>query len=384
LACIGYRTVGPVFFRSENKNAAQKVHLKKGGKPAEFYTENTLSAGPSEDHNEELLDDGMTYLTDETRESASLTLRNALALPIDECALAYLMNCYTPDSSFDYLVDISISCSSSPALSEAIASAAFAALYTERHEKGLLRSARMHCTEALGQINRALLSDATAALDSTLIAVLLLTLFEACFHAGPESGTPKTWTTHNMGALSLLRLRGQAQFETLLGRRLFTQVAANMGASCVQMHTLVPEDLIVLHGQASIGSGMQGLGLQIGLLLDRMAEVRATPASQCMTPEQGEAFIAQLFELDNDVAYLLAMTSDEWHADPHPMQIVRWRSALQMMRFATRADSLDDGHPDELCRHHLLRRRRLLCHCKSCVLRHPREHRPLSGWQWPL
>jgi hypothetical protein len=85
----------------------------------------------------------------------------------------------------------------------------------------VMRKARVAYGSALEETNRALMSHETAVKDSTLVAVILLGMYEGTVYT--DKSSIARWSKHVSGAYTLFMLRGKSQFETELGRQIFLQ-----------------------------------------------------------------------------------------------------------------------------------------------------------------
>jgi hypothetical protein len=109
--------------------------------------------------------------------------------------------------------------------------------------------ARQSYINALQLTNAALQSKEMATKDVTLLAVLLLDLFEKITKTTPRSY--ESWTKHINGALALSNLRGTDQFRTTLGIRMFVQLTSTILISCVQRDVQPPAEFTTLRNLAS-------------------------------------------------------------------------------------------------------------------------------------
>lgn len=97
---------------------------------------------------------------------------------------------------------------------------------------------------ALSLLNNALKSPDSARKDSTLMAVLLLDLFEKITNNNPRS--TDSWMSHVNGALTLVKLRDSRQFRTRIGHRLSVRLSTNLLISCVAANSPAPSALVKL------------------------------------------------------------------------------------------------------------------------------------------
>ncbi len=90
----------------------------------------------------------------------------------------------------------------------------------------------------------ALKTPESATSDSTLLAVLLLDLYEKITNSNPRSSD--LWMSHVKGALALVRLRDVTQFRDYIGLRLSVRLSINAVISCVAANPPVPAALTKL------------------------------------------------------------------------------------------------------------------------------------------
>jgi hypothetical protein len=163
---------------------------------------------------------------------------------VEDTAVAHLMSCFIPGSHFNYLLWMYGQAGTDCPLVATIHAASMAYLSRELKQSGVTESARRLYAKALMVTNRALADPHTAVSDSTLISVLLLSLFEALVWTYPR--TPESWATHTQGALEIVKLRGTHQLNSLVGRQLFLQVTNIVCVNSLQRRSKVPQDLIDL------------------------------------------------------------------------------------------------------------------------------------------
>lgn len=113
-----------------------------------------------------------------------------------------------------------------------------------------LATARERYVSALHMTNKALQSPELAAKDTTLLASLLLDLFEKTTNG--EQRHAQSWTGHVNGALALVRLRGLEQFQDPSTLRALVRLSTNLLISCVASDAPVPDELNALRAYAGI------------------------------------------------------------------------------------------------------------------------------------
>lgn len=117
------------------------------------------------------------------------------------------------------------------------------------HAPELLKNARLQYAKALQLTNTALRSPTQARKDSTLLSVMILSIFEAV--TGCTQRSIKAWADHINGAAALVKLRGLEQLRTSGGRRMFIQVTTSLLINCIQRCVPVPTHIMELRAEAS-------------------------------------------------------------------------------------------------------------------------------------
>lgn len=113
----------------------------------------------------------------------------------------------------------------------------------------LMREARRGYSIALQLVNTALRSQVDVRKDSTLLAVMILSIFETV--TGFNHRSLHAWAEHINGAAALVKLRGREQLRSRKGLRLFNRVAASLLMSCVHQELAIPANILELRTEAS-------------------------------------------------------------------------------------------------------------------------------------
>lgn len=223
-------------------------------------------------------------------------------------AITYFLTSFLEASHFDYLPPIYLQSTQSSPLAVATQCVATASLASDWRDSRVMNEARKQYSQALTLINAALRSPAEAVKDSTLISVLLLALFETLAFEGRHS--PDDWTAHTLGAAAIIRLRGKAQFDTHLGRRLFLQVATNIRVSHGQQKKHVPEDFRQLEKEAWSNMDRSNPVIRLSALTDAFVNLRAD--LQFLSPRDPVAVIERCEEVNRQAVALLENLPSEY------------------------------------------------------------------------
>ncbi|KAF2141546.1 uncharacterized protein K452DRAFT_250230 [Aplosporella prunicola CBS 121167] len=190
---------------------------------------------------------------------------------------------------------------------------AFARLATQRY------------TDAIHATNGALRDAAVATRDSSLLAVIILGLFESL--TGRTKASLQAWEQHIKGASALVSLRGKRQLETAVGRRMFMQITSSLLISCIQRDIPFPApikrlmDLASEEGQLERSHPFYRLREIMVQVADFRAEwLNASPsASNTTTPLDPHTTITRALHLDGLILSLIASLPPSFAYTTHPV-----------------------------------------------------------------
>lgn len=227
------------------------------------------------------------------------------------------MSSYVQASPFNYLPDVfnTLTSTAEDAVSPGILAASFASFSLYASSGELMDYARTHYSKALVRTNVALASPRTAILDSSLISVLLLGLYEAIAFSGRRS--PASWTAHTLGAVELIRLRGTRQLGTELGKQLFLQTCNNIRSSCIQRAVPVPGEFLRLYERAEPFLYPRTPNVKIGPLLDKVANFKAR-VLKGLSAQSRPGVIYEALRLDEEARVLTDMLPESWSYKVRP------------------------------------------------------------------
>ncbi|KAF4632702.1 hypothetical protein G7Y89_g5424 [Cudoniella acicularis] len=297
--CFGYRNIPLLLFKDESDTTARKVQWERNGV---LYP----SFPPDQRPEHELLPVTNFNTLDITSSPPC-----SLAPSYEDLAVGYFMSRYIPGSPFEYLPEIYNTAASNAqdAVSSTVLAASFASLSLHVNSSKLMKSARIHYSKALAQTNAALASSNMAVLDNSLLSVLLLGFYEAIAFSSRPS--PASWTTHTLGAVQLIRLRGTKQLGTNLGKRLFLQTCNNIRSSCVQRGVAVPDEFLQLYEQAKPFLGPSTPNIRLGPLIDKIADLKAR-IRQVLPVQSLPGIIHEALQLEEEARMLEDMLPDSW------------------------------------------------------------------------
>ena len=111
----------------------------------------------------------------------------------------------------------------------------------------LLLEAKKQYVSAVRCVNTALKTASDVTKDSTLLAVMVLGIYEIL--AGQSDTSLVAWAAHLKGAAALLKIRGPEQLKKPSGRRLYGQITAGLATSCMQQEVELPDHILELRDE---------------------------------------------------------------------------------------------------------------------------------------
>ena len=175
----------------------------------------------------------------------------------------------------------------------------------------LLNASRYEYTKAIRPINSALANPTNAIKDSTLLAVNLLGLYEIL--TGQNQRSMEAWAEHARGAATLIKLCGQEQFSTPLGRRIFVQATINMVTSCLQRGIRLPEHVVEMtETLAELTDGMNP-GVDVLLIMLKLNQFRCDIKDRSINDLQ--TIVDRAIHLDEGLAVVCDSHPSEWRYD---------------------------------------------------------------------
>lgn len=204
--------------------------------------------------------------------------------PASLAAYSHVMpTVYRQDSSFSAL----------PKIIEAIG---LAAISNVKQAPGLMVVAGQKYAKVLRAITASVQDSKEASTDQTLIAVMLLGLFENVTCSNPES--MRSWVNHVNGATAIARLRGTDQLRTKVGRKIFENLLLQILIDCLQRRLIVPPDIIELAEIAAEGENNETVPeQQLFQIIGRLCTLRAT-LDRASNSDIGVVTLANLVDSD--------------------------------------------------------------------------------------
>lgn len=167
--------------------------------------------------------------------------------------------------------------------------------------------ARKTYLSAIKLVNSALQNPTTLSSDSTLLAVLLLDLFEKITNSNPKSSI--AWMSHVNGGLALIKLRDSIHLQTYIGRRLSFRLSTSLLISCVAANAPVPPALKSLRAELESHVNIEDPKWKLTGLSIKTADFRAEVQNGSLS---GVDIILEAKKLDNELSSLSANMPKTW------------------------------------------------------------------------
>ena len=238
----------------------------------------------------------------------------SLIQPVEARALSFFLSKYILGSNFAYLASFYNSYSDrEEQLSASIEAVGLVSLSNELGSLELSERARKRYVHAIQATNQVLQDVVMAKKDSTLIAVLLLSLFEVMTCTTRPNMC--SWESHTKGAVALIRLRGRQQMQSKLGLQLLNQATASVAISSHRRKSEVPPELVTLVTHALQHAPEDDPSWSFRLISIRSANLRAAIQNGSLCDP--DVIIAAALELDHDLVAWSKTLPPSWQYEIH-------------------------------------------------------------------
>ncbi|CRG89436.1 hypothetical protein PISL3812_06472 [Talaromyces islandicus] len=317
-ACPGYRDQLSLLFRDESQSVAQKAKLNSAKvSSSNFPAQETTSKSFRDTLGLVTPTHGVDSLTPST--TREITPREddwdevELQLPLyclkeseRHHAACFFFTSYSWLYSGlmqgrDFRGELSPSApTGEKAMMNAMVSSGMASISSLQGSQSMRMSAFREYSKTLKWINAAISDRKQATEDTTLAAILCLSLFEVLTCQSPESF--KGFVGHTKGAVALLDLRGEKQLRTDNAVMLFYSLRNQIIAACLLSDIAVPAGLLVLSEKASIllkPSISNVVGHQLTILMAKLCDLRVMFVKT--SPNVDADFLSKAFTLDAEL-----------------------------------------------------------------------------------
>ena len=236
------------------------------------------------------------------KSSRPLNITLNLQPSIFEKAVGFFFTHYvTPWSATDYHI--------AGNLLHSIRAVGLAGILSSVNAPPLKTHAEQEYLEAIRLTNSALSCPVEAKKDSTLLGIIVLSIYEAITGRGEKSIA--AWENHLRGAAALLKMRGMSQMHTADGRRLFLQITTTLVTSCIKNSIPLPEHIHDLRIEAEqYADPMSPTWRLHGALID-FADFRAK-VSRSLFSDPSE-IIAKALEQEQNLISVFSNVSSAWN-----------------------------------------------------------------------
>ena len=173
---------------------------------------------------------------------------------------------------------------------------------------GLLIEANKQYVTAVRHLNVALQSAVEVKKDTTLMAVMVLGIFETL--VGRSENSLVAWAAHLNGAAALMKIRGPEQMKTVAGRRLFGQITAMLATSCLQQEIELPEHIFELRLELDKYGNVTDLAWEHHRVLIWFTNLYATVQKGKLTDLQ--EILSKSLELDEKLVQIFSGATHDW------------------------------------------------------------------------
>jgi hypothetical protein len=168
----------------------------------------------------------------------------------DRAKAAFFANyVFEGSKSYDFLQPFYISTSSDRVLSASLEAASLAFFAHQENASPAAKEGIARYTEAIALVQQAISCPISARKDTTLLATMILDLYEKLTNFKPEF--KESWKSHVEGSLALVGLRDTQLSRDHEAYRMLVRLSTNLLISCVATDTPLPKNLVALRNYAS-------------------------------------------------------------------------------------------------------------------------------------
>lgn len=192
-------------------------------------------------------------------------------------------------------------------LTLAIEAVSLAYLWHQVHSNAALVTAREKYISALRMINQTLSSSGGATKNTTLMASLLLDLFEKITNRESRN---KAWTSHMDGAIALVKLRGLDNFQDYYAFAVLERLCTHYIVGCIASDSSVPTSLKTMQAYIVRLQTIQDPRVRLPNLLVRYANIRSEITKGVLSNDK---YVEMSEQLDEDIQTLDLELPPPWH-----------------------------------------------------------------------
>ncbi|KAI9815979.1 MAG: hypothetical protein M1827_001971 [Pycnora praestabilis] len=309
--CPGYRDQLSLLFRNETKAVTKKSEAKAITRNEVASSSSPKSNATAVEGNPETSFEVLRRLC--VHSSTSLTYSHTLLPTWDERGTGfffanYVVGINSPSKGQWSDVPAHSNTGSEQALLSSMKAVGLAGFASSQHAPGVMREAQKRYLAAIQFTNSALRSPVDVKKDSTLLAVMILGIFETI--SGGNQQSLNAWQNHLNGAAALLKLRGREQLSTSGGRRMVLQVVSSLVVSCLQHGVAIPTQIMDLRAEAASYLASSGLIWRFQDTMVLFTNFRAYVRQEVITDP--EVILAEALELDKSFISIFSDLTPQW------------------------------------------------------------------------
>jgi hypothetical protein len=174
-------------------------------------------------------------------------------------------------------------------------------------DPGLKQESTKWYMTALKMTNKAIADPAQVKSDNTLLATMMLSVFEATNNEVSLMG----WVKHVIGSASLLRTRGRNQFSTAAGRRMWLQIVSLITIQCMGMGEPIPDFVHAFNQEVLLWENKTDPATQFFHLHIAAIELRAQILKKRLTDLH--VIVDLALELDETAKHVFDNADNDWN-----------------------------------------------------------------------
>ncbi|CZR58016.1 related to negative acting factor [Phialocephala subalpina] len=243
-SCPGYRKQGDLIFRNESSNVIRKFKAKEARQKQAVSIRTKASASPTSDEDTNAEEASLEVVQQQDTQLDAFSL---LAPSIEDRATGFFVANYVLGMNgpsrghLDYIGEISRIQVLDEGLVCSMKAVGLAGFAHAEHAPSLMKNARYQYMLALNATNAALRDPVEVKKDTTLLAIIILGIFETI--TGCTKRSLQDWAQHVNGAAAVIKLRGPDQVKTPQGRRMLIQVTSSLMVNCLQRGVPLPQHI---------------------------------------------------------------------------------------------------------------------------------------------
>lgn len=208
----------------------------------------------------------------------------------------------------DYLTDVSRTQILEDGLVSSMKAVGLAGFAHAQHAPSLMKNARYQYVQALNSINAAIRDPVEVKKDSTLLAIMILGIFETI--TGCTKRSLEDWARHVNGAAAVIKLRGPNQIKTPTGRRMLIQNTSQLLINCLQRGVALPAHIQEYMTAAINLVPIPDPAFVINYCMMEFSNLRASVLSKKMTNKPD--ILARCLEIDGKLLDIVSNVPPGW------------------------------------------------------------------------